>query len=198
MVFDATFNNITIISWRSVLLVEETAGPGENHRPVTSHWQTLSPNVVHLALMMLSFIIVLIRLSWLCCFVSANCVVLYFSVQLFIFTSIQGRGRRGRDRMVDGFTTTYAISFLSPLMWWVQISIRARCTTLGDKVCQWLVTGRWFSPGFFIFFFFNFRSFNSKTLLYNYPFLLIDRKWHLRYGDIWFYICIATFSLLKK
>jgi hypothetical protein len=25
------------IPWRSVLLVEETGGPGENHRPVASH-----------------------------------------------------------------------------------------------------------------------------------------------------------------
>ena len=47
MVFNATFNNISVISWRSVLLVEET---GENHRPVASHWQTLSHNVVNLAL----------------------------------------------------------------------------------------------------------------------------------------------------
>ena len=30
---------------------------------------------------------------------------------------------------------------LSPLMLWVRILIRARCTTLCDKVCQWLVTG---------------------------------------------------------
>ena len=30
---------------------------------------------------------------------------------------------------------------------WVRISIRMRCTTLCDKVCQWLVTGQWFSPG---------------------------------------------------
>ena len=30
---------------------------------------------------------------------------------------------------------------------WVRISIRVRCTTLCDKVCQWLATGRWFSPG---------------------------------------------------
>jgi hypothetical protein len=37
VVFNATFNNISIISWRSVLLVEETEGPGENHRPVASH-----------------------------------------------------------------------------------------------------------------------------------------------------------------
>jgi hypothetical protein len=36
---------------------------------------------------------------------------------------------------------------LSPLMLWVRISIRAWCTTLCDKVFQWLATGRWFSPG---------------------------------------------------
>jgi hypothetical protein len=35
---------------------------------------------------------------------------------------------------------------LSPLMW-VWISIRVRCTTLCDKVCQWLATGQWFFPG---------------------------------------------------
>jgi hypothetical protein len=46
MVFNATFNNISAISWRSVLLVEETGVPWENHRPVASHWQTLSHNVV--------------------------------------------------------------------------------------------------------------------------------------------------------
>jgi hypothetical protein len=36
---------------------------------------------------------------------------------------------------------------LSPLMLWVRISIRVRCTTLCDKVCQWLAIGLWFSPG---------------------------------------------------
>ena len=34
---------------------------------------------------------------------------------------------------------------LSPLMLWVRISIRARCTTLCDKVYQWLATCQWFS-----------------------------------------------------
>jgi hypothetical protein len=43
MVLNATFNNISIISWRSVLLVEKT---GENHQPVANHWLTLSLNVV--------------------------------------------------------------------------------------------------------------------------------------------------------
>ena len=46
MVFIATSNNISMISWRSVLLVEETGVPEENHRPVVSHWQTLSHYVV--------------------------------------------------------------------------------------------------------------------------------------------------------
>ena len=36
---------------------------------------------------------------------------------------------------------------LSPLMLWVKISIRARYTTLCDKVCQWLAIGQWFPPG---------------------------------------------------
>jgi len=46
MVLNATFNNISVISWWSVLLVEETGVPGENNRPVASHQQTLSNNVV--------------------------------------------------------------------------------------------------------------------------------------------------------
>jgi hypothetical protein len=37
MVFSTTFNNISVISWLSVLLVKETLIPGENHRPVASH-----------------------------------------------------------------------------------------------------------------------------------------------------------------
>ena len=37
MVFNATFNNISVISWQSGLLVEESGAPGENHQPATSH-----------------------------------------------------------------------------------------------------------------------------------------------------------------
>jgi len=37
MVFNATFNYISAISWRSVLLVKETGVHGEKHRPVSSH-----------------------------------------------------------------------------------------------------------------------------------------------------------------
>ena len=46
MVLNATFNYILVISWWSVLLVEETRVPRENHRPDASHCQTLTHNVV--------------------------------------------------------------------------------------------------------------------------------------------------------
>ena len=45
MEFNATFNNISVISWRTVLYVEETGVPGENYQPAASHSQTLSHNV---------------------------------------------------------------------------------------------------------------------------------------------------------
>ena len=53
------------------------------------------------------------------------------------------------DRMVVGFTTTCAISTyhhkcceFEPRSWRGVLD-----TTLLDKVCQWLATGLWFSPG---------------------------------------------------
>ena len=46
MAFSATFNNISAILQRSVLLMEENGVPEENYRPVASHGHTLSHNVV--------------------------------------------------------------------------------------------------------------------------------------------------------
>jgi hypothetical protein len=37
MMFNATFNNISAIFWRSVLLTEEIRIARENHRPAASH-----------------------------------------------------------------------------------------------------------------------------------------------------------------
>ena len=37
MLSNATFNNISLISWLSVLLVKETGVTGENYRPVARH-----------------------------------------------------------------------------------------------------------------------------------------------------------------
>jgi hypothetical protein len=37
MVANFSFKNISVISWQSVLLVEETGVPGENYQPAVSH-----------------------------------------------------------------------------------------------------------------------------------------------------------------
>jgi hypothetical protein len=36
--FNATFSNISAISWRPVLVVEEAGVLGENHRPWAGNW----------------------------------------------------------------------------------------------------------------------------------------------------------------
>jgi len=38
LMFNATFSNISAISWRLVLVVEEAEVPGENHRSWASNW----------------------------------------------------------------------------------------------------------------------------------------------------------------
>jgi hypothetical protein len=61
--FACLFNGV----WQyfSVLLVEETGGPRENHRPVASHWQTLSHTVVHLTLIEIRTPIICGTMHWL-------------------------------------------------------------------------------------------------------------------------------------
>ena len=61
MLFNSTFNNISVISWWLVLLVEETGVPGENH----DLSQTLSHNVV-LSILRLSVIRTLVVIGTDC------------------------------------------------------------------------------------------------------------------------------------
>ena len=59
------------------------------------------------------------------------------------------RNRRGRNRMVVGFTTTCTISPYH--QWSCEFEPRSwrdvLDTILCDNVCLWLATGQWFSPG---------------------------------------------------
>jgi hypothetical protein len=50
-VCNETLNNILVISWQSVLLVEEIRVPGENDRSAASNWQTSSTLWVRTPLM---------------------------------------------------------------------------------------------------------------------------------------------------
>ena len=60
---------------------------------------------------------------------------------------LYSKDRRGRDRMMGGFTTPCAISALSPLKFEPRSCRCVLDTTLCDTVCQLLAIGWWFSLG---------------------------------------------------
>ena len=80
--------------------------------------------------------------------------LLFFISTYYFFSSIL-RFLAKRGRQVCIYIWSYGSCIynylynqcLPPLMLWIRISIRARCTTLCDKVSLWLPTGRWFIPG---------------------------------------------------
>jgi hypothetical protein len=166
IVFNPTFNNISVISWRSALLVEETGETTDlsavtdklyNIMMYTSLWSrfelptsvvigtdcidrhrqyryrqiiklsssqndnTLSQNKYHINMDSVKI---------------GECLKLsYYQQQrpLFLWGSSWPCGR---------WIYYLCNQCLSPLMLGVHILIRARCTSLCDKVCQWLLTGR--------------------------------------------------------
>ena len=66
----------------------------------------------------------------------------------FIISLSTGRGGTSWPWSHSSWIYNYLCNqCLSPLMLWVRISIRARCTTLCDNICQWLATCWWLSPG---------------------------------------------------
>ena len=71
--------------------------------------------------------------------------LLYWAIQI---STQYLRGRRDHDRMVAEFTTVYAIS-AAYRHWCCEFESRSGrgVQHYVIKVCQWLGTGRWFSPG---------------------------------------------------
>jgi len=80
---------------------------------------------------------------------SINADMLFLLERILSQHSFPKEGRRGRDRMVVGFTTTCAISvFHHSSCEFEPHSLRGVLdTTLCDKVGQWRTAGRWSSPG---------------------------------------------------
>ena len=112
MVLNATFNNISVISWRSVLFVEETGGPAK--KPVASHWQTLSHNVVHLALIEIQNHNIRCDRHWL--HIGANCHTIVYTPNLTVVpTSIYMVIKIKRNVFPPISTTWTTFSHLKPL-----------------------------------------------------------------------------------
>jgi hypothetical protein len=64
-----------------------------------------------------------------------------------VAVSFIGRGNLSTRRKPPWIFNYLCNQCLSPLMLRLRISISGRCTILCNKVCQWLVAGRGFSPG---------------------------------------------------
>jgi hypothetical protein len=122
--------------------VEETGVSGENHRPVANHGQTLSHNVVlntprHKGTLTHS--------------INGDKHLLHRELEIqllyrysFYFYSI------GWSWSYGSWTYNYLYNqCLLLLKLWVRTPLKRGVldTTLCDKVCQWLVTSRWFSQG---------------------------------------------------
>jgi hypothetical protein len=96
------------------------------------------------------------------------------------------RGHCGHDRMVVRFTTTCAIGAYHH---W--LLLMARCTTLCDKVCQWLAADRWLSPGPPI------SSTNITTPRYNWNIVVSGVKHHKTNQPILFVLSALQYMASK-
>ena len=190
-VFNATFSNISVISRQSISFAEETEVVEVNPRPVTSHWQILSHNVVsstprHELNSNSQILWWNQNLSYIFIFAckSTDSLLIYQCKHYILLKTYISRnkyipqGERGKISTPNIHIHYYSLQWISanthrgpswscsysswiynylcnqcllPRMLWIRITIRARCTTLRDKVCQWLTTGRWFSPDLLVY-----------------------------------------------
>jgi hypothetical protein len=84
--FNATFKNISFISWWSVLLVEETGVPRENHRPVASQkWHSHQHKILHRLISSNSNRKMLLCIQFKCCKnLWMKLPLNFFSIQIYI------------------------------------------------------------------------------------------------------------------
>jgi hypothetical protein len=148
MVLNATFNNISVISWQSVWLVEEIEVPRENHQFVASHWKTLSHIVVSSKPLCVSEIYVLSKERIVC--VVADCYVVDHSINILSWICFAWNGRLGPLWSWSYGSWIYNYLYnqcLPPLKLWVRTPfiVGLLDTTICDKVFQWLATSWWFS-----------------------------------------------------
>ena len=104
MIFIAIFNNISVISWQSVLLVEENGGPRENHWSAASHWQTLSQNVVSSTP----------RLSW----------IRYNITLVVIGTDCTGSCKSNYHTIMTVTTHLITLPTKAPLRWYYTLQVK--------------------------------------------------------------------------
>jgi hypothetical protein len=113
MVFNAIFNNISLISWRSVLLVEKIGGP--RRKPPICH---KSHNVVCPAKLYCTFILVRFIYNWS---ISLNRLL-----RQYVLFYILG-DRHGHDRMVVGFTLQLSTPSVPITTLWLSTSDHTFC-----------------------------------------------------------------------
>ena len=137
------FNNISAISRRSVLLVEETWVLGENHQPVSRHWQTLSHDVVSSAPRPARGSNSQLKLGK-----DVNVhKVLYYNIRMLKLLLLSNWGPSWLWSYGSWIYDYLCNQWLSVLTLWVRIPLRRGVleTISCDTVCQWLATDRWFS-----------------------------------------------------
>jgi hypothetical protein len=113
------------------------------------NWIVTYENVPRVHLLICSAPVIQIKEDWtgMCCFIAKH--VTFMSINEQRVCLIVFNVTFNNISVISWRSVLLVIcnQCLSPLMLWVRISIRARCTTWCDKVCQWLATGRWFSLG---------------------------------------------------
>ena len=94
----------------------------------------------------LLYLTILVRRAYI--LYQSKITLVFLHLLWILFLSEMGLTRLSWSWSYGSWIYNYLCNWcLSPLMLWVRLSLRVRSTTLCDKVCQWLATGRCIYPG---------------------------------------------------